>query len=197
MKAAVKLEAMPEEKAPRLRIADEDQGQVMALMTIYRMEALIKEHFPAKGIKGLGKKDAIRRVMKSCKVPRKFAKLLVTFFEGDGSAWDTCCNESICGAVENPVIHHIASMVNGFMEASPKTWAEAHESINSQKTLDLSYTKNKEYMKIVIDAIRRSGHRGTSCLNWWISFVIICSAYRTSQNIVRNEGYITCHNSIR
>lgn len=171
LKAAVKLEPMPEEKAPRLLIADEDRGQVMALMTIYTIETLIKKHFPEKGIKGLAKKDAIKRVMKACKVPRKVAKKLVTIFEGDGTAWDTTCSAKIRELVENPVINHVASMVNGFMHADPHTWAEAHASICAKDKLDMSYTKNKEYQKITIDAIRRSGHRGTSCLNWWMNFV--------------------------
>jgi len=171
LKAAVKLEPMPEEKAPRLLIADEDRGQVMALMTIYCIETLIKEHFPEKGIKGLGKKDAIKRVMKACRAPRKVAKKLVTIFEGDGSAWDTTCSASIRELVENPVINHVANLVNGFMYATPASWAEAHASICSKEKLDISYTKNKEFQKLTIDAIRRSGHRGTSCLNWWMNFV--------------------------
>ncbi len=176
LKAAVKLEPMPEEKAPRLLIADEDRGQVMALMTIYCIETLIKKHFPEKGIKGLGKKDAIKRVMKACRVPRKVAKRLVTVFEGDGSAWDTTCSASIRELVENPVINHVANLVNGFMYATPHTWAEAHASICAQEKLDISYTKNKEFQKETINAIRRSGHRGTSCLNWWMNFVCWHSA---------------------
>ena len=36
----------------------------------------------------------------------------------------------------------------------------------------MTYTKNKEFKKIVIAAIRRSGHRGTSCLNWWMNFTM-------------------------
>jgi len=171
LKAAVKLEPMPEEKAPRLLIADEDRGQVMALMTIYCIETLIKKHFPEKGIKGLSKKDAIKRVMKACRVPRKVAKKMVTIFEGDGSAWDTTCSASIRELVENPIINHVANLVNGFMYATPQTWAEAHASICAQEKLDISYTKNKEYQKETINAIRRSGHRGTSCLNWWMNFV--------------------------
>ena len=171
LKGAVKLESMPEEKAPRLLIADEDRGQVMALMSIYCIESLIKKHFPEKGIKGLPKKEAIKRVMKACKVPRKAAKELVSIFEGDGSAWDTTCSAKIRGLVENPVIHHVANLVNGFMYATPHTWAEAHASVCAQEKLDISYTKNKEFQKLTIDAIRRSGHRGTSCLNWWMNYV--------------------------
>jgi len=171
LKFTVKIESMPEGKAPRLLIADEDRGQVMALMTIYCIETLIKKHFPEKGIKGLSKKDAIKRVMKACRVPRKVAKKLVTVFEGDGSAWDTTCSASIRELVENPVINHVANLVNGFMYATPETWAEAHASLCAQEKLDMSYTKNKEYQKETINAIRRSGHRGTSCLNWWMNFV--------------------------
>jgi hypothetical protein len=104
-------------------------------------------------------------------VPRKVAKKMVTIFEGDGTAWDTTCSARIRELVENPVINHVANLVNGFMYATPSTWAEAHASVCAQEKLDISYTKNKEYQKITIDAIRRSGHRGTSCLNWWMNFV--------------------------
>jgi len=171
LKCAVKLEPMPEEKAPRLLIADEDRGQVMALMTIYCIETLIKKHFPAKGIKGLSKRDAIKRVMKACRVPRKVAKKMVTIFEGDGSAWDTCCSAEIRALVENPVIEHVAGMVNGFIHATPQSWAEAHVAVCADKKLDITYSKNNEFHKETINAIRRSGHRGTSCLNWWVNFV--------------------------
>jgi hypothetical protein len=50
-------------------------------------------------------------------------------------------------------------------------WQSAHSDVNAQQVLDLTYKKNKELKRIVIDAIRRSGHRGTSCLNWWVNFV--------------------------
>ena len=104
-------------------------------------------------------------------MPRKWARLLISCFEGDGTAWDTCNSAQIRAAVENPVINHVATMVNAFMEASPRKWADAHASLCAQDTLDLSYTKNKEYVKRTIDAIRRSGHHGTSPLNWWMNFV--------------------------
>jgi len=185
LKAAVKLEAMPEEKAPRLLIADEDKGQVMALMTIYCIETCIKRHFPEKGIKGLSKKDAIKRVMKACQVPRKVAKKLVTVFEGDGSAWDTTCSASIRELVENPVINHVANLVNGFLEASPQSWADAHATVCAKEKLDITYSKNKEFQKITIDAIRRSGHRGTSCLNWWMNFTLWhCSIFEDPEQFL-------------
>lgn len=170
LQCAVKLEPMPEGKAPRLLIADQDAGQVMALMTIYTLETLIKQHFPEKGIKGMSKRDAIKRVMKACQVPKKQAKHQVTVFEGDGSAWDTTCSAGIRSLVENPIINHIGAHVNAFLYSSPSTWQDAHTEICSRDQLMLEYKKNKEFKKIVIDAIRRSGHRGTSCLNWWMNF---------------------------
>lgn len=172
LKAAVKLESMPEEKAPRLLIADEDVGQVMALMTVYCMESLIKEHFPEKGIKGLSKRAAVRRIMEVCRVPRKAAKKIVSVFEGDGKAWDTKCSITIRNLVENPVIEHIGGMVDGFIHSAPGTWTKAHESVCKSAKLKLTYSKNKEYKTFIINAIRRSGHRGTSVLNWWVNFVL-------------------------
>lgn len=188
LKASVKLEPMPEGKAPRLLIADEDVGQVMALMTIYVIETLIKKHFPAKGIKGLAKKEAIKRMMKACRVPRKVAKNLVTVFEGDGSAWDTTCSLSIRDMVENPVINHVANYINAFLHATPDSWANAHATICAEEKLDLSYAKNKEFQKIVIDSIRRSGHRGTSCLNWWMNFVCWhCAVFENPEEFLDPE----------
>lgn len=172
LSAAVKLESMQEEKAPRLLIADGDLGQVMALMTIHCFETLLKKHLPEKGIKGLPKKDAIKRIMKATRVPRKAAKDGVTVFEGDGSAWDTTCSASIRNLVENPVLIHIAGVVNAFIHTAPATWATAHTSVCTKPTLDLTFTKDKERQWLTIDAIRRSGHRGTSCLNWWINFTL-------------------------
>lgn len=178
MSASVKLEAMPEGKAPRLLIADGDEGQVMALLTIACMERLIKKHFPCKGIKGLGKREAIRRVMLSTRCGTKMAdkkgkdgqRRGVSVFEGDGSAWDTTCSEALRRIVENPVIYHIAKHVNAFLHSVPESWAQAHYKACDLSELNLSYSKNKELHKMVIAAIRRSGHRGTSCCNWWVNF---------------------------
>lgn len=170
LKASVKLEGMKEEKAPRLLIADQDEGQVMALMTIHIMESLIKAHFPEKGIKGMAKRDAVKRVMKACRVPEGEAKRGVTIFEGDGSAWDTTCTLKLRNMVENPVLDHIASFVDHYLNSTPTSWAAAHAKVNKSEKLNLAYTKNKERCVMVIDSIRRSGHRGTSCLNWWVNY---------------------------
>lgn len=188
LKALVKLEPMNEEKSPRLLISDEDVGQVMALMTIYTMEKIQKTHFPEKGIKGLSKRAALERVMKSLKVPKKIAKRYVTIFEGDGSAWDTTCSAAIRALVENPIVEHIADYVDAMINSTPTVWTEAHKTINSEKKLKLTYSKNKEFKNILIDAIRRSGHRGTSCLNWWMNFVCWhCAVFKDPELFLENS----------
>jgi len=65
----VKLEPMPEGKAPRMLIADGDEGQVLALLTICCIEDLIKKHMPKKTIKGLGKRKAMERIAAELRVP--------------------------------------------------------------------------------------------------------------------------------
>lgn len=183
----VKLEPMPEGKAPRMLIADGDEGQVLALLTICCIEDLIKKHLPKKTIKGLGKRPAMERVAGELRAPKAayaktktqagqrtgFSKMPppgVSIFEGDGSAWDTTCSIHLRDCVENPVIIHVGSILKVMM-AQPDSWVDAHGDISVLDKLTITFKKNGEFRKFLIDAIRRSGHRGTSCLNWWVNFV--------------------------
>ncbi|APG78126.1 RNA-dependent RNA polymerase [Beihai weivirus-like virus 9] len=185
----IKLEPMPEGKPPRMLIADGDEGQVLALLTICCIEDLIKKHLPKKTIKGLGKRQAMERVAQELRAPKAayaktrsaaksgqytgFSKMVppgVTVFEGDGSAWDTTCSASLRDCVENPVIVHVASILKVHM-VQPEGWVDAHTEISKMEKLLIIFKKNGEFRKYIIDAIRRSGHRGTSCLNWWTNFV--------------------------
>lgn len=184
----IKLEPMPEGKAPRMLIADGDEGQVMALLTICCIEDLIKKHMPKKTIKGLGKRPAMERLAAELRAPAAaFSKTKgkmngqhtgyskpvppgVSIFEGDGSAWDTTCSAKLRDCVENPVIMHVGSIVRALM-SEPTVWVDAHYDACALHKLAMTFKKNNEYKKILIDAIRRSGHRGTSTLNWWVNFV--------------------------
>jgi hypothetical protein len=105
-----------------------------------------------------------------------------TIFEGDGSAWDTTCTHQLREFTENPVIRHIAKCIMIFTE-QPDAWTEAHTNACTRPELKLVYTKGVEKYQLedkvwkkTIAAIRRSGHRGTSCLNWWTNFVCWMSA---------------------
>jgi hypothetical protein len=65
---------------------------------------------------------------------------------------------------------HVGTILKVLM-VEPKAWQDAHANICAIPKLTLTFKKNNEFKKILIDAIRRSGHRGTSCLNWWVNFV--------------------------
>lgn len=168
-KTDIKYECMPEGKAPRMLIADGDEGQLMALAVVKCFEELLFEHFEAKSIKHLAKRDAIHRVLGELHKPGAKA------IEGDGSAWDTTCNVLIRSLVENPILRHIFEVLSEF-GVIPECWMEEHSLACEQKRLRLFFSNKFETISVTIDAIRRSGHRGTSCLNWWINFVMWVSS---------------------
>ncbi len=164
--AIVKNEPMKTGKAPRLLIADGDDGMIMSLCAIKCMEDILFDVHYKRCIKHEGKRQAIRRVTRELRDPRNE----VTLVEGDGSAWDTCCNAIIRDCAENPVIDAITKQM---IEAgyAPQQWLDAHAKANEEKHLTLFFRSKHDCMKRKIAAIRRSGHRGTSVLNWWINFV--------------------------
>lgn len=166
----VKLEQMPNEKLPRILIADKDSGQLFALVVVKCFEDLLFEWFDKKSIKHLAKKDAMLRVMRQLTPPRgKGMKAML--IEGDGSAWDTTCNAVIRDIIENRILSHISDVVCQF-GVVPEQWHKVHLEACSQQSLRLFYKKHHEQLRANIAAIRRSGHRGTSCLNWWINFTM-------------------------
>jgi hypothetical protein len=204
---------MPEGKAPRMLIADGDEGQVLALLTICCIEDLIKKHLPKKTIKGLGKRPAMERVAAELRAPKAaysrtktagqrtgFSKMPqpgVSIFEGDGSAWDTTCSAALRDCVENPVILHVASVLKAVM-AQPESWVTAHSDVSVINELSMTFKKNGEFKRFIIDAIRRSGHRGTSCLNWWTNFTCWhCAIFEKPEKFLDPEvRYGTDHSGI-
>jgi hypothetical protein len=177
-KADIKLECMPEGKAPRMLIADGDEGQLMALAVVKCFEELVFEHFENRSIKHLPKREALDRVVRELKRPGAKA------VEGDGSAWDTTCNVLIRSLVENPVLRHIFEVLAGY-GVIPEAWMEEHSRACEQKKLRLFFTNKFETLSVSIDAIRRSGHRGTSCLNWWMNFVMwVSSVFKEAERFL-------------
>lgn len=164
-KAGIKPENMPEGKSPRMLIADGDEGQLMALAVVKCFEDLLFHHFEQRSIKHCSKQAALSRVVETLKKKGACA------IEGDGSAWDTTCNVLIRQLVENPILRHIMKELAEF-GVIPESWMEEHQRACEQKTLKLFFSNKFEKMSTTIDAIRRSGHRGTSCLNWWINFTM-------------------------
>jgi hypothetical protein len=180
MAAAIKAEPMPEGKAPRLLIADGDDGQLMALPVIKCFEDLLFHHFEDASIKHTSKKRAVQRILR--RLQKKGARLV----EGDGSAWDTTCGTEVRDAVENPILYHIMDVLM-HCGVCPASWLEAHHKACTSKKLRISFlTEKLERIKIVIDAIRRSGHRGTSCLNWWVNFVMWACSFSSEPELYLN-----------
>lgn len=189
LKCSVKAEPMAEGKAPRLLIADGDDGQLMALLVVKCFEDLLFEWFESKSIKHAAKRPAVKRVLSF--LEKKGAKLI----EGDGSAWDTTCNAMIRGLVENPCLRHILRVLVPY-GVVPEQWHEEHMKCSSKKQLKLFFSKKMDKMKMTIVAIRRSGGRGTSCLNWWENFVNwTCSIFKEPERFldpnVRNGEDVT------
>lgn len=166
----VKLEQMPNEKLPRILIADKDSGQLFALVVVKCFEDLLFEWFKTKSIKHCSKKDAMKRVVRQL-TPPKGKSMRAMLIEGDGSAWDTTCNAVIREIIENRILAHIAEIVCEY-GVVPEQWHKAHLAANSQHQLRLFYKKRHDELRASVAAIRRSGHRGTSCLNWWINFTM-------------------------
>lgn len=176
--ASVKLEPMAKGKPPRLLIADGDDGQLMALLTVKCFEDLVFEWFEDRSIKHVGKREAVQRVVTS--LTKKGAGLI----EGDGKAWDTCCNTTIRDLTENRALRHIMQVLIPYGIA-PEAWERAHEAVNSKKQLKLFFDKAMQHTKLKINAIRRSGHRGTSCLNWWMNHTLwLCAIFKEPERFL-------------
>lgn len=182
-KASVKAENMPKGKAPRMLIADGDDGTVMALVVIKCFEDLLFKHMEVKSIKHLGKRDAIDRVISELNAVKGGVVI-----EGDGSAWDTCCSQGLRDIAENPIMRYITQILaEGHIV--PESWLHAHYGTLTNKKLKLFL---KDNIRVTINAIRRSGHRGTSCLNWWLNFLLwMCCLYEHPErflNPVTKQG---------
>lgn len=160
-------EALPAKgKAPRAIINCGDRAQLLMKLPVKCFEELLFDHFEDASIKHLPKYDAMKRVAHRLQQPN--AHLI----EGDGSAWDACCNSRIRDMTENRIIEHIIDCL-GDDKDCPKKWF--HTMLTDMKKKKLKgKAKVRGWgnpIKVCIDAIRQSGHAGTSCFNWLINYV--------------------------
>jgi len=168
-------EALPAKgKAPRPIITSGDEGQVAMLLPVKCFEHLLFKHFKHASIKGVPKHDAMARVAKHLRFKPGRKKSKVTVIEGDGSAWDACCNSRIREMTENRILEHIIEVLGDDAEV-PQGWMQQclrdmkNQKLRGKAKLDEKKLRNP--VRVVIDAIRQSGHRGTSAFNWLINFV--------------------------
>jgi len=161
-------EALPAKgKAPRPIIQCGDKAQVMMALPVKCFEDLLFEFFEGASIKHLPKYDAMARVAKH--LNQEGAHLI----EGDGSAWDACCNHTIRNMTENRILRHIIQNLGGDPEV-PDNWM--HSVIEDMETKKLKgKAKVDDFcaspIRVCIESIRQSGHRGTSCFNYLINLI--------------------------
>jgi len=173
LELGIKLENMGEGKYPRFLIKDKDRGQVMSLPVIKCFEDLLFEHFKKKCIKHKPRDKGLDDLFEELRSGMKNSEVI----EADGSAWDTCCGPEIRDLLENGILEHIT----GYLAANyivPESWLKRHLEVCKTDKFKLYFGKkgSKDYEETIgmiiaeLGAIRRSGHRGTSVLNWWLNY---------------------------
>lgn len=173
----IKQEVYKRGKAPRGVINEGEVNQLCALLVIYVLEVLLFKHF-GRNIKHAPKKQKMAEVVKD--LGAGAAADCLGF--GDFSAFDTTMTIEFRCMLENPIIHHITNVLsyNGF---TPNIAMEHHMALNKQKKQKLKMKDpvakrlGMRVEKFVIDSIRRSGHRGTSCLNFLTNYVTCTLSY--------------------
>lgn len=193
LSAAIKLEPMGKDasgkvKPPRILIADGDAGALMAATTIGVLERWLVHCHKHRTIKGAPKAERMAQIVEASRGHKETKGNAAVLLENDGSAWDTCCSHALRELVENPIVEAVARRIEHLFTPLSH-YAETHLKQNKKKKLKLGaktgaviveqITKAGQYTadaaarevfskrcKESISAIRRSGHRGTSILNW-------------------------------
>lgn len=196
-------EALPaNSKAPRNIIQSGDRAQIYQLLPVKCFEDILFEQFESASIKHQTKYDAMHHAANWLRLDEK-----CHVYEGDGKAWDACCTPEIRNLTENRIISHIINIL-GEDPDFPKQWFDiAKKDMKKKKiraTVKCDDALNpKAKVKSVIDAIRQSGGRGTSCFNWLINFVcwvcvlmddpvkFILQFIHNKKNVARNYWYVS------
>jgi hypothetical protein len=105
-------------------------------------------------------------------------------FETDGSAWDGCCTDEVRKTIENVHLRWVQTeLVKLEGHLMDTTHLEAHIRKCSDAVLAVRYDKmhgETEKPGIFINAVRRTGHRGTSVLNFLTNLTLtIASVVQT------------------
>jgi len=198
--AAIKLEPMKPGKAPRVLIADGDVGAVMSAFALGILERWTTARFGHQMIKGKAKNDVMEDIVNATEYrPRLHGGTLgdalrAFILENDGTAWDACCSAYLRELTENCLLDAIYERLTKYVCAYNE-FSKARQRADKQKRLKLAQDARKvtvemmmgnekldeqflyhnmarKLFRTAIAAIRRSGDRGTSILNWWINKII-------------------------
>lgn len=193
-KAAIKLEPMPNGKDPRMLIADGDSGAVMSALSVGVLERYYCKYHKHRTIKGKPKADRMAEICKEAFERQHSGEAYEAFMmENDGSAWDACCRSILRDLTENKIIAAVVDKLwhffvpyNWFQPArkAADTKKQFKVAVATNKVSVVQYTKSMQYTQddlakvickkavhIRFDAIRRSGDRGTSILNFIINLI--------------------------
>lgn len=200
---SVKLEPSKAGKPPRLLIADGDEGQVMAWLLLGTLEKWVFHTYRGRSIKGASKDTEMSLLGSKLnqKTPRKqtgvkereLPSVKVDIVENDGSAWDACMGADLRDQTENRIMDRAAEYLRDIVTVwSPNEWTDARlasnkleeikmavksKSLSVYDSLDLpdeELFSGKPSIRMIIRAIRRSGCRGTSILNWLGNMLCWC-----------------------
>jgi len=178
-------EALPAKgKAPRPIIQCGDKAQVMMALPVKCFEDLLFDFFEGASIKHLPKYEAMQRVARHLK--QGDAHLI----EGDGSAWDACCNHKIRNMTENRILRQVIKVLGGDPEV-PDSWMEAvltdmeKEQLRGKAKVD-DFCLSP--IRVCIESIRQSGHRGTSCFNYLINLICwLCVLCERPEQMIKKD----------
>lgn len=206
-KCRIKLEPMKGSKPPRLLIADGDAGQVMALLTIGVIERLLFSANHMKSIKEMSKPEAMEQVSKE--IHKKPSDKSYAVVESDCTAFDAHTGPQLRDDTENVIIDHVDDAISSLF-VPEHHWHERHGDACKASKLKLMfciqatdqlfdvYATMKKSKTKLISAIRRSGHRGTSVLNWLVNHAcwswVVCGpnasklADPTTRRVVAHTG---------
>lgn len=185
LKCSIKNEPIPEGKPPRMIVADGDPGQVMALASLSVMEYILFHRYLDRSVKHTAKADAMERVIASLNKIDNYSVV-----EADGSAWDTCCQKEVRDLTENAIMEHLWRTMKE-VGVDENGFEDRHMNTNTAAFLRLLKTCPDGAAMFIVEAIRRSGHRGTSVLNWLINHVLtLVSVNPTGRgDLLEAEGY--------
>jgi len=195
-KCSVKLEPMPPGKPPRMIIADQDAGAVMSALIIGVLERYICKRRGKQTIKGKAKAQRMMEICEETQKPVGGAHKHPAFLlENDGSAWDTCCKDLLRELTENMIMDYMFDQL-AFIITPYSHFNAPRKAANEAKKLTLQMGANKlrvelwsklpdkwfdqsevflsifkKNVKMQIEAIRRSGDKGTSILNWIVNMI--------------------------
>lgn len=156
---------------PRFLIADKEAGQVAARMVIKCFDALWFSWREGHHLKYQAKHAAMEQVAEDFGRQFPYATAVC---EGDGSAWDSCCNSGVRADTENVVLYHITQCLckHPLFE---EHLGNAHMAVCEVEKLRLKgpvKLKSDVGKKWIVNNIRRSGHAGTSGLNGFMNAVM-------------------------